>query len=429
MVRKDRVQGLAIALGLILPIVCGAEVRGVIEVSGDRAIRLAIAPPAGDPSLAVRFDALVTGDLERSHWFERIPLAGPPPADPARVLPSEVPAAASFLVSSEVRDDAGAILLRGYLHSSDGVRQFGREYRLEGGRLALAAHRFADDLVRELTGEAGLAGTVLAFVADHQGKPALHTAAPDGSDLKRIVSGPFECLFPRFAPNHRWLLYTAYPRDFPQLMLFDPVSGRNQIVSARAGLNTLGAMSPDGSQVAAVLSYEGNPEIYLLDLTGRVRRRLTSHRANDLSPTWSPDGSRIAFVSDRAGSPAVYVLEVEGRDPPRRLTHGFDSSDECVNPAWSPRGDLLAFSARGPRGFGVRVHRFADSAFFEVTDGSEGEEALDWAPDNRHLVVASTRQGVARLEVVDARRPSNRYSIPLPALAGVRDPTWCKVSY
>lgn len=390
----------------------GAELRGVVEVSGDRPLPLAVAPASGSPDLVAGVTEALRGALVRSHWFEVVR-----PSDPG----------ASFLVNTSVRAGTDEVVLQGVVLAADGTRQLGKEYRVGPGLLRAAVHRFADEVVHELTGEVGIASTALAYVADHQGRPAIFSVAPDGGEPRKLVSGPFECLFPRFAPASSSLVYTAYPRGFPELMLYDPLTDRNRSLSARPGMNSLGALSPGGDRVAATLSFEGNPEVYLLDLAGRVLRRLTENRGNDLSPTWSPDGSRIAFVSDRAGAPAVYVVDVEAPQEPRRLTHGFDSSSHCVSPAWSPKGDYLAFCARMSDGFDVMVLRLADGEMFRVTEGGGDEESPDWAPDNRHLVVAATRGRVTRLEVLDVRHPENRYAIPLTAATGVRDPTWGKV--
>jgi TolB protein len=330
----------------------------------------------------------------------------------------------SFVAAASIEETAGGVSLQGFLYAADGSRQLGREYRAGAGEHALLTRRFADDVVLTLTGQPGIADTRLAFVADQEGYPAIFSTTPDGADTRRLVGGRFECLFPRYAQGRPWLVYTAYPKDYPQLVMLDTSSGANLSISDRPGLNSLGAIHPDGTKVAATLSFQGNPEIYLLDLSGKVLQRLTNHRASDLSPAWSPDGTQLAFVSDRSGSPAIYLLDLAAPDRPRRLTHGFDSTRYAVEPSFSPRGDYLAFSGRGSGDMDVWVLRLRDGEFFRVTQGGPDEEAPEWAPDNRHLVVATRKGSTRGIEVLDVRVPGNRYSIPLPGRTGLRDPTW-----
>ncbi len=51
--------------------------------------------------------------------------------------------------------------------------------------------------------------------------------------------------------------------------------------------------------------------------------------------------AQIAFASDRSGRPQIYLLVVEGGEP-RQLT---DLPDGACQPAWSPDGTMLAFTA------------------------------------------------------------------------------------
>jgi len=53
---------------------------------------------------------------------------------------------------------------------------------------------------------------------------------------------------------------------------------------------------------------------------------------------WSPDGTRIVFCSWSAGEPRIYVAKADGS--------GRSYIAKGVYPAWSPRGDAIAFSVR-----------------------------------------------------------------------------------
>jgi TolB protein len=169
------------------------------------------------------------------------------------------------------------------------------------------------------------------------------------------------------------------------------------------GLNTGGVLSPDGSRVAATISKDGNPEIYLLEAgSGKIIKRLTNADGIDTSPTWSPDGSQIAFVSDRHGTPQIWVMGADGSGA-RRLTFQGDYNQ---TPDWSPRGDLIAFTARDERyKFDVFTVNVSTGEVQRVTQDQGNNEEPSFSPDGRYLIFSSTRSGESKLylSTVDGR--------------------------
>jgi dipeptidyl aminopeptidase/acylaminoacyl peptidase len=78
------------------------------------------------------------------------------------------------------------------------------------------------------------------------------------------------------------------------------------------------AVSPDGSQIAFVLSSGSESDIYMVSTSGGQARRLTTDRSlasfwEDSGPEWSPDGSRIAYTS----GDHTYVIPADGGTPQR----------------------------------------------------------------------------------------------------------------
>ncbi len=79
------------------------------------------------------------------------------------------------------------------------------------------------------------------------------------------------------------------------------------------------AISPDGTQIAFILSAEGTSDIYTVPVAGGQPNRLTTNRTlasywEDTGPKWSPDGSAIAY---RSGED-TFIVDAEG-GPPRRV--------------------------------------------------------------------------------------------------------------
>jgi TolB protein len=93
--------------------------------------------------------------------------------------------------------------------------------------------------------------------------------------------------------------------------------------------------APHGDRIAyASYVSADNEEIFVIDVDGSQRRRLTSIPGNDhWPPTWSPDGTRIAFTSDGTeGKGEIYAMNADGSG----LTQLTDDPTDDVYPAWRP---------------------------------------------------------------------------------------------
>ncbi len=62
--------------------------------------------------------------------------------------------------------------------------------------------------------------------------------------------------------------------------------------------------------MAMVLSKDGNPELYVMDLKTKNLQRLTRNRTIDTEPSWTPDGRSIVFTSERGGRPQLYSVNL-----------------------------------------------------------------------------------------------------------------------
>src|SRR6266481_2151622 len=204
------------------------------------------------------------------------------------------------------------------------------------------AHKIADDVVLQFTGEPGIADTKLAYVMGPIGAKEIVISDYDGVGQAPVTRNGSINLTPVWSPDARSLAYTSYKQGYPDLYRVFPFERRpEQTLAAFVGINTSPAFSPDGKSLAMTLSKDGNPEIYALTLATGTLRRLTRHAGIDTEPSWSPTGQQIAFISDRAGSPHVFVMDADGVSV-RQLTNG----GHHTQPRWSPRGDVIVFTAR-----------------------------------------------------------------------------------
>jgi hypothetical protein len=86
-------------------------------------------------------------------------------------------------------------------------------------------------------------------------------------------------------------------------------------------------------------------DIYVADLKGNIRKKLTDTPGYDAEATISPDGKSIVFTSMRSGDLELYIMDMDGRNV-RQITNqlGYDGGA-----FFSPDSKKLVFRASRPK--------------------------------------------------------------------------------
>ena len=184
----------------------------------------------------------------------------------------------------------------------------------------LAARRFSDAMVEAFSdGGKGFAATRLAYVNRKGADNAeLYMCYPDGWDMRQLTSDGRAAVGPRWAPNGKDLYYTGFLHEKQLAYRINVETGARECLGLFKNGASGAAVSPDGRSVAIILSYQGNPELYVMDLASRTLKRMTTTpAAAESSPCWSPDGHKIAYVSDQTRNPQIYICDVASRQSTR----------------------------------------------------------------------------------------------------------------
>ena len=255
--------------------------------------------------------------------------------------------------------------------------------------------RFCSDIIYSLTGDQGIFDTEIAFVSTSSGTKEIYICEFDGYNIRKMTDTKSITLTPAWSSDGQWIAYTSYARGKPDLYIKHLKEKRGTVVS-KTGVNITPSWRPNKFDLAATLSFSGDPEIYLLTGTGKVIKRLTNSKGIDVSPTWSPDGKQMAFVSKRSGTPQIYIKNLDSGLANRLTFQGRYNTQ----PNWSPKGDKIAYASMEGGLNNIFVIGIDGQGPIQLTHNEGDNESPSWSPDGSLIVFSSTREGPSRIYVM-----------------------------
>jgi serine/threonine-protein kinase len=116
-------------------------------------------------------------------------------------------------------------------------------------------------------------------------------------------------------------------------------TGQPEPLAAGTRVESRGAWSPDGAEVAFNSDRLGEMNIWIRSLGAGTDRQLTTGAGGDYQPQWSPDGNSLVFFSGRGGNIDVWTVALADG----KLTRLTTDAAMDINPFYSPDGKLIAF--------------------------------------------------------------------------------------
>jgi len=298
----------------------------------------------------------------------------------------------------------------------------GQQYLTTPDNWRRLGHIISDAVYERITGNKGYFDTRIVFVDETGTKlrriKRLAMMDQDGANVKYLTRGDELVLTPRFSPSSQEITYMAYGEGDPRVYLLNITSGEREVVGNFPGMSFSPRFSPDGQSVIMSLQEGSNSNIFVMDLRSKATTRLTNTQAIDTSPCYSPDASRICFTSDRGGQPQIYVMPAAG-GPAQRISFG---DGQYSTPVWSPTGEYIAFTKQFSDKFAIGVMKPDGSGERILTEGFDNEGPT-FAPNGQVIMYFSDEMGGPGPSLYTINISGrNQLRVPTPSFGS--DPAW-----
>jgi len=395
-----------------------AQALLTIDVQGDIANSLPIVVvPFGSEGIVapVNISEIIRNDLEQSGRFSPL-LKQELISEPHVKMDIDFSAWQSILADG---------LLIGKVNSTDGQTfqvQFqlfdiykseqlvGKRYQVPVSGLRRLAHQIADQVYQELTGEAGVFSTRLAFVSvvNNAGGVklfSLQISDSDGANPRVILQSKQPIFSPKWSPDGERLAYVSFENEKAEVFVQKISNGRRKSVADFNGLGNTVAWSPDGKKLALTLSKTGNAEIYTFELaTSNLIRITHNSQAIDIEAVWMRNGQDLVFTSDRGGRAQIYKVSVDGGREQRLTFEGRSNT----SPTISPDGRLMAMVHESNGKYHVAVQNL-DSGEVQVLGECDRKQSLSFAPNSKMLVYSMEKENEGSMIVVSVNGSNKKY--------------------
>lgn len=219
---------------------------------------------------------------------------------------------------------------------------------------------------------------------------------PRGSEHVQLTDVPGYDAEATFSPTGERIIFTSSRHGDLDLYTMNSDGSDVTRMTREVGYDGGAFFSPDGSKIVWRAHYPESEEevadyrsllrqglirpstldIYVMDATGRDKRRITDNEAANFGPYWHPDGDRILFSSNMDDPDGrefdIYMIDLDGDDLERvTFTGGFDGF-----PVFSPDGRHFVWgSNRNPSHEGNTNIFIAE--WVELPEGAATEDSAD----------------------------------------------------
>jgi TolB protein len=304
-----------------------------------------------------------------------------------------------YLINGEYKIKNGKISITANLISIYSQQQLFTE-TLKGNisHYRYFANKFADGILKFLTGVKGPFTSKVFFVGEKGGSKNIFMMNFGGHRVKKITNNNSINIFPYPSPHGNNVAYVSFKDGDPGVFIKNIHTGLTKKLYLPGPADYV-SWSPSGKKLAVALTPDHyNTEIYTVNINGTGLRRLTDIGGINTSPSFSPNGHLIAFISNRGGSPQIYIMNSDGSYQ-HRIT--FNNSYYNSSPSWSPNGKKIAFTSFVNGALQVCIMNSDGSNERQLTNTPYSSNHPSWTNDSRIISFDTEFGGREKLYLID----------------------------
>ena len=224
------------------------------------------------------------------------------------------------------------------------------------------------------------------------------TNQPTPTPVKTMTSEPepTATLEPTQTPEPT---YTVVPSETPVQIVEATPEPDNSVVP------TPTLLGGGYGQIAFASNRSGVPQIYITGSEGGEYQQVTDFPDGACQPAWSPDGAKLAFTapckieSDTYRESSIYIMNVDGSE----LTPITTAPGGDFDPAWSPDGSQIAFTSMRDGQKEIYILELENRGLTRLTTTGNSEEDSQpaWSPDGSQIVFVKKRFSALQIWVMD----------------------------
>lgn len=194
-----------------------------------------------------------------------------------------------------------------------------------------------------------------------------------------------------FAPGGK-IVYASEKAAESDLWMMDMDGSNRRRLTSSAAVNRFPSVSPDGRYIVFVSTRTENSNVWRMNIDGSQQIQLTENRRGRLLwPQCSPDGKWVVYALAEQGKTTLWKAPISGGNSVQLTdTNSF-------YPAISPDGKLIAFLRDDGRHPAIEIISFEGGSVKTFEPARGRLNVIRWSADSRALTYAATHDKVSNI--------------------------------